>query len=157
MAECVLRVPNRRLFKLLKSDQLRLGVDEDYSSRRWFEFPMSWAAGGLVSNLTDQCIWMKRLLTTNDILPLDVRVYMRQSTPWADAADNPYGLGLEMYMRGSRLVYGHVGSSAGFHGSTFVDVETGLCVATGTNDFTAHHTVIDLPLWTILDGWPEGR
>lgn len=112
-----------------------------------------WAAGAHVATLSDQCVWMRALVFGDGVLASQERTAMQQPTTWSVDFGEPYGLGLQMRERGERYVYGHIGNTVGFHGSVFVDRQTGACVAVGTNDLNADYQAVDVPLWEHVDSY----
>ena len=45
---------------------------------------------------------------------------------------------------------GHTGSTMGFKGELFIDLETGVCVAVLLNDFVSTPSAISQPAWTAV-------
>jgi hypothetical protein len=94
---------------------------------------------------------MTPLVATDDIITAASRTRMQTVTSLSEAKGEPYGLGMQILERGDRDVFGHVGTTAGFHGSALVDRERGTCVAIGTNDLTAVYDALDVPVWDVID------
>lgn len=118
------------------------------AATRGFSMSWAWAAGGLVSNVQDLCVWAEQLVR-GDVLEMGQRERMLDEPVPAGAAED-YGLGVRRTERAGRAVVGHTGSTMGFNGEMFIDRASGACVAVQTNDFYGEHEAIAEPIWQAL-------
>lgn len=109
----------------------------------------TWAAGGLVSTGVDLCRWAEALYRGDFLSPAS-RAALLEWTPQSIDASDPYGLATQRATRGGRQVVGHTGSTMGFKGELFIDLETGVCVAVLLNDFVSTPSAISQPAWTAV-------
>lgn len=115
------------------------------------DIDMSWtyAAGGLVSSGVDLCRWAEALYR-GDVLTPASRAALIAWTPQSLEASDAYGVATQRATRGGRDVVGHTGSTMGFKGELFIDLETGVCVAVLLNDFVSTPSAISQPAWTAV-------
>ncbi len=109
----------------------------------------TWAAGGLVSTGVDLCRWAEALYR-GDVLSPTSRASLTAWTPQSIEASDPYGFATQQATRGGRSVVGHTGSTMGFKGELFIDLETGVCVAVLLNDFVSTPSAIAQPAWSAV-------
>lgn len=115
------------------------------------DIDMSWtyAAGGLVSSGVDLCRWAEALYR-GDVLSPASRASLVDWTPQSIDVSDPYGFATQQATRGGRAVVGHTGSTMGFKGELFIDLETGACVAVLLNDFVSTPSAISQPAWAAV-------
>ncbi|MCB9657004.1 MAG: beta-lactamase family protein [Sandaracinaceae bacterium] len=106
----------------------------------------TWAAGGLVGSGVDLCRWLDALYL-GDVLGADARAQLVVASAESISAGDAYGYGTQLRTRGGRPVVGHTGSTMGFRGEVFIDLESGVCVAVLLNDFVSTPTAISEPAW----------
>ena len=109
----------------------------------------AWAAGGMVSSGVDLCRWAE-LLYRGSFLTESTRSAM--ITPGANSLveTRGYGYATQHTLRGGGSVVGHTGSTMGFRGELFIDLESGVCVAVLLNDFASTPASIAQPVWQAL-------
>jgi D-alanyl-D-alanine carboxypeptidase len=110
------------------------------------EMSWAWAAGGLVSSGVDLCRWLE-VLYRGEFLTASSRDAMVHPSASSLESTLGYGYGTQHAIRGGRPVIGHTGSTMGFKGEAFIDLDTGVCVAALLNDFVATQTAISEPAW----------
>lgn len=109
----------------------------------------AWAAGGMVSTVSDLCAWAEALFR-GEVLPVGLREQMLARNVLPDGTETSYGLGVLHSRRAGLAVVGHTGSTMGYRGELFLHRETGVCVAVLTNDFLADPEELAEPVWTAL-------
>lgn len=109
----------------------------------------AWAAGGMISNGADLCVWADALFA-GDVVPPALYDAFIAPHVLPDGSTGRHGLGVRHTIRGGRPVVGHTGSTMGFRGELFYALDTGTCVVVLTNDFFARPTDLAQALWAVL-------
>ncbi len=112
----------------------------------------AWAAGGLVSTGDDLCRWADALFA-GDVVPATLLGEMLEPDVASVLAHDDYGLGIMRRTQSGTYLAGHTGSTMGFRGELFFDLETGACVALLTNDFLAEPRRLSGELWDEVRAW----
>ncbi len=117
-----------------------------------FSMSWAWASGGMASNIQDICDWLHRLYL-GDVLGTAMRDRMRTPMVLLDGQTTTYGFGTALAQRGGWEVVGHTGSTMGFRGEAFIQLDTGICVAVLSNDFFGEQDALAHPLWAAIAAW----